>query len=94
VELALDQPVHGAALRHFNAEEFLTFDLGNALGRVTAPTLVVAGEADFILGPPLCREVAQGITNARLEVIHDVGHIPWVESPKEFAATVTTFLGD
>jgi proline iminopeptidase len=94
VERALGQPVHAPALRYFNTNEFLSFDLSDALGRVTAPTLVVAGGEDFILGPSLCHEVAAGITNARIEVIQDVGHLPWVESPEEFAATVRTFLSE
>jgi proline iminopeptidase len=94
VRLALEQPVHAAALRYFNAHEFLAFDLRPVLPDVTAPTLVVAGEKDFILGPPACREVADGIANARLEVLDDVGHLPWVESPEKFASTVISFLGD
>jgi proline iminopeptidase len=94
VQLALERTVHAAALRYFNDSEFLTFDLRPALASVTAPTLVVAGREDFILGPAACREVADGIPNARLEVLDDVGHMPWVESPEEFAATVKSFLDD
>jgi len=82
VRLALEQPVHAAALRYFNAHEFLTFDLRPVLPDVTAPTLVVAGEKDFILGPPACREVADGIADARLEVLNDVGHLPWSRAPR------------
>jgi proline iminopeptidase len=92
VQHALEQPVHAAALRYFNAQEFLTFDLRSALPRVSAPTLVVAGEEDFILGPRACREVAQGIADARLEVLKGVGHMPWVENPEAFTVTVTDFL--
>jgi proline iminopeptidase len=92
VQLALEQPVHGAALRYFNSREFLTFDLRPALAGVTVPTLVVAGREDFILGPAACCEVADGIANARLEVLDDVGHLPWVENPTEFAAVVMAFL--
>jgi proline iminopeptidase len=94
VQLALELPVHAAALRYFNNREFLTFDLRPALASVTAPTLVVAGREDFILGPAACREVADGIPNARLEVLDDVGHMPWVEGPEKFAATVKAFLDD
>jgi len=94
VRLALERPVHGAALRYFNSREFLTFDLRPALASVTAPTLVVAGEEDFILGPAACAEVADGIANARLEVLENVGHLPWVERPEEFALTVKTFLDE
>jgi pimeloyl-ACP methyl ester carboxylesterase len=92
VQHALEQPVHAAALRWFNAHEFMTFDLRPALPRVTAPTLVVAGEEDFILGPPACREVARGIAKARLEVLEGVGHMPWVENPEAFTVTLTDFL--
>jgi pimeloyl-ACP methyl ester carboxylesterase len=94
VRLALDQSVHAAALRYFNTHEFLTFDLRPELALVTVPTLVVAGQQDFILGPPSCREVADGIASARLHVLRDVGHLPWVENPEEFATTVRTFLDD
>jgi pimeloyl-ACP methyl ester carboxylesterase len=92
VQHALEQPVHAAALRWFNAHEFMSFDLRPALPHVTAPTLVVAGEEDFILAPPACREVAEGIANARLEVLEGVGHMPWVENPEAFTVTVTDFL--
>jgi proline-specific peptidase len=92
VQRALEQPVHAGALRYFNANEFMSFDLRPALASVTAPTLVVAGEEDFILGPPACREVARGIAGARLEVLEGVGHMPWVENPEAFARTVTDFV--
>ena len=92
VRMALEQPMHAAALRYFNAHEFLAFDLRPALLRVSAPTLVIAGQDDFILGPETCREVAEGISNSSFKVIPDVGHIPWVESPADFALTVKAFL--
>jgi proline iminopeptidase len=92
VKRALEQPVHATALRYFNANEFMTFDIRPALPRVSAPTLVVAGQEDFILGPPACREVAGGIADARLEVLEGVGHMPWVENPEAFAVTVSDFL--
>jgi proline iminopeptidase len=85
-------PVHAAALREFNANEFLTFDLRPVLERVTATTLVVAGERDFILGPTSGQEIADGITDARLVVLDEVGHMPWVEAPERFRAIVSAFL--
>jgi pimeloyl-ACP methyl ester carboxylesterase len=54
----------------------------------------VAGQQDFILGPPSCREVADGIASARLSVLRDVGHLPWVEDPEQFAITVRRFLDE
>ncbi len=92
VRAALEQPVHADALRYFNTREFLTFDLRPDFATVTARTLVVAGEQDFILGPAACREVAEGIADARLEVIEGVGHLPWIERPEAFVSTVSSFL--
>jgi proline iminopeptidase len=92
VRMMLEQPVHAPALRYFNAHEFLTFDLRPALADVAAPTLVVAGAKDFILGPATCREVADGISDARLEVLEGVGHLPWVEDPGAFVPIVSSFL--
>lgn len=88
----LEEPVHAAALRQFNAHEFQTLDLRPALADVTAQTLVVAGQKDFITGPAACREVADGIRSARLEVIEGVGHLHWVEAPEAFSASVADFL--
>src|SRR5437868_13359436 len=85
VRRVLEEPVHGAALRYFNVHEFLAFDLLPALPRVTAPALVIAGEDDFILGPDVCREVAEGIANSRFEVLPNVGHILWIDCPTDFA---------
>ncbi|HXV04779.1 MAG TPA: alpha/beta hydrolase [Solirubrobacterales bacterium] len=90
--LAFERPLHAAAKRYFDAHEFLTFDLRPHLTRVTAPTLVVAGQKDFILPPAACREVADGIPNASLVVLEDVGHFPWVERPEEFTRLVSEFL--
>jgi proline iminopeptidase len=92
VRSALEQPVHAAALRYFNTHEFLTFDLRPEFADVTSRTLVVAGEKDFILGPAACREVADGIAHASLEVLEGVGHLPWIERPEEFVLTVSSFL--
>lgn len=92
VDHVLEQPVHAPALRYFNAHEFLSFDLRSALASITARTLVLAGEKDFILGPHACQEVAEGIAGARLQVLEDVGHMPWVERPAAFIAAVSDFL--
>jgi len=90
--LAFGRPLHAAVKRYFDAREFLTFDLRPDLTRVTAPTLIVAGQEDFILHPSACREAADSIANARLVVMEDVGHFPWVERPEELTRLVDLFL--
>ena len=70
-----------------------TFDLRPELPRITAPTLVITGEDDFITGPVCAREIAEGIAGAELVLLADCGHFLFVEQPEQFAAAVSAFLG-
>jgi proline iminopeptidase len=81
------------ALRFFNTELFQTFDLRPLLPRITAPTLVVTGEHDFITGPPSAAELATGIARAETVVIPAAGHFVFVEAPVPFREAVLAFLG-
>ncbi len=83
---------NGDALRLFNAEIFTTFDLRPELARIAVPTLVIAGEEDFITGPVCARELAEGIPGAKLVPFADCGHFVFVEQPERFAAEVAAFL--
>lgn len=66
--------------------------LRSRLRRVTAPTLVVAGEHDGLLPRAHPEAFAEGIAGARLEVVSGAGHMVPLERPEEFAALVRTFL--
>jgi proline iminopeptidase len=77
------------ALRLFNAG---VPDLRDDLARITAPTLVVAGEDDFICGPASAREIAGGIPGAELVLVPNAGHFTYFEQPERFAAAVGDFV--
>jgi proline-specific peptidase len=79
------------ALRLFNSA---LPDLSAELGRITAPTLVIAGEQDFICGPASARELVKGIPDARLVLLPDCGHWLFFEQPKRFSESVAAFLAD
>lgn len=70
-----------AAAKAWESGLYQTIDLRPLLGRITCPTLIVAGELDFICGPAQAKPIARAITDVRLEVIPDCGHIPSVEQP-------------
>jgi len=77
------------ALKLFNADPP---DLTPELGRITATTLVIAGEQDFICGPASARELSAGIPDSRLVLLADAGHWVFFEESERFAAAMRQFL--
>jgi proline iminopeptidase len=63
-------------------------DLFGLLPRISAPTLVIAGELDFICGPVQAREIAARVPGCELVIMPDCGHIPAYEKPQEFREVV------
>jgi 3-oxoadipate enol-lactonase len=60
------------------------WDFRSELGRITAPTLAVAGAEDPSTTPADLEEIAAGIPGARLVVIPDAAHLVNVEQPEAF----------
>jgi proline iminopeptidase len=81
------------ALRLFNREQVSTFDLRPELAQIAAPTLVIAGEEDFITGPLSAADLSEGIPGAETVVLPDCGHFVFVEAPEAFRHAVLAFLG-
>ena len=68
------------------------FDMGSRLGEITAPTLILVGEHDFICGPQWARMLHDGIPGSDLVVFKDSGHLAHVEEPEAFVQAVTSML--
>jgi pimeloyl-ACP methyl ester carboxylesterase len=81
------------ALRTFNKEIFNTFDTRGLLPKITARTLVITGDEDFICGPLCAEEICAGISEARMVIVGDAGHMLFVEQPQTFHDEVADFLG-
>lgn len=69
-----------------------TMDLRHALGKITAPTLVVAGTADPATPPQHGRAIADGVPDARLELV-DASHLASVERAADVTALLLEHLG-
>ena len=67
------------------------FDLRPDLTRISCPTLIFHGREDPI---PLSasEEAARNIPNARLVVLDDSGHVPYVEAPDALFGAINSFL--
>lgn len=71
---------------------YQSVDLRPLLGRITCPTLIVAGELDFICGPAQAQPIAAAITRSQLVMLAGCGHIPSIEAPQEYRHAVVEFL--
>jgi pimeloyl-ACP methyl ester carboxylesterase len=71
---------------------YQSVDLRPLLGYITCPTLIVAGELDFICGPAQAQPIAASINRSQLVMLPGCGHIPSIEAPQEYRHVVTEFL--
>jgi 3-oxoadipate enol-lactonase/4-carboxymuconolactone decarboxylase len=62
-------------------EALAAFDIRDAVGSITVPTLVVAGADDTETPPADARLLVAGIPDARLAVVPATGHLAPVEEP-------------
>jgi proline iminopeptidase len=79
------------ALKLFN-EGIETWDMRADLSRISAPTLAITGDSDFITGPACALDIGAGITGSQIVIVEDCGHFTFVEHPERFRAEVTRFL--
>jgi proline iminopeptidase len=93
LETLRDEIPVAEALSLFNNEIFTTFDLRPDLPGITAPTLVITGEDDFITGP-VCAADFAGIPGRATIVLPDCGHFTFVEARDRFRDEVAAFLSD
>ncbi|MBZ6077894.1 3-oxoadipate enol-lactonase [Microvirga puerhi] len=67
-------------------------DLTADAGRISVPTLCVAGDQDGSTPPELVSQTAALIPGAAFRVIAGAGHIPCVEQPRALTALIETHL--
>ncbi|MFC5907536.1 3-oxoadipate enol-lactonase [Streptacidiphilus monticola] len=69
------------------------FDLRADLGRITAPTLVVAGRQDAATPPGHARQLADGIADSTLVEITGAAHLAPAEQPERVLRAMLDHLG-
>jgi 3-oxoadipate enol-lactonase len=91
VEIAQHNPMHRVAyLRQLTACR--AHDVAGRLTEITAPTLVIHGDADPLVRIENGRFLAASIPGAELIVYEGVGHIPEVECFQQFNDDLLEFL--
>ena len=70
---------------------FWSHTRSDALAKVAAPTLVIAGERDLLT--PDAADVARAIPNARLAVVSGAGHAVTLEDPERVNSVLLAHIG-
>lgn len=73
---ATDSQAHAAACRALGG-----LDATAILARITAPTLVLAGEEDYATPPAMARTLAEGVPGAELRILPATRHLSLIERP-------------
>lgn len=90
----------GVALRAFHPAGFRAMarasaeDLRDALPRITAPTLLVHGDADVRAPHDVAERLHAAIAGSTLVTLATVGHVCNLEAPDAFNLAVRTYLHD
>lgn len=74
------------------AKSAIRHNVGDQLGKIKVPTLLVWGQQDTITPPFVAEEFKKKIPNSRLEFIDKCGHAPMLETPMEFNKVLENFL--
>lgn len=69
------------------------FDLRDALARIAAPTLVVAGSLDRSAPAAGCERMASRVPGAQYVCLEGAGHLAHAEQPGAYNASLDEFLG-
>ncbi|MEM9234745.1 MAG: alpha/beta fold hydrolase [Pseudomonadota bacterium] len=82
---------NGAAMVR-SLEKFTLPDPDSDLARVTAPTLILWGEADQLIPPAHGERLVEALPDARLITYPDVGHVAQEEAPGPTSEDAAAFL--
>ena len=64
------------------------------LAQIKCPTLIIVGEQDALTPVKVAREMAEGIADARVEIIPDCGHLSSMERPEQVNRYLSRWLAE
>jgi proline iminopeptidase len=76
------------------SEEEKYFDYRGSLHLITARTLIIVGDQDWICPPSQSRLMVARIPNARLAVFAEANHSVHIERNSDVIATIRSWIGD
>jgi pimeloyl-ACP methyl ester carboxylesterase len=71
---------------------YMAFDLANEADDIRVPTLVLTGDEDPLTPAQNSKDLAEALSQSRLEILKGVRHMPHIEKPGLFASLVLDFV--
>ena len=81
------------ALSHY-LDRMVEIDISAWLPSVTAPTLVLNGDADYTVPPAQSDLIAARVPNATHVTLEGVGHLPMYERAEKYHRILTQWIED
>ena len=69
------------------------FNIKDELPSLRVPTLFIQGDRDGFGTVSSVQSVQSNMSDARIEVIRNAGHLPWYDEPESCARVLVDFLG-
>jgi pimeloyl-ACP methyl ester carboxylesterase len=69
-------------------------DARDSLSAIRCPTVVIVGDGDEMTPPKVAEEIVAGVSDARLVVIADCGHLTTLERPAEVNAALVAWMAE
>jgi len=76
----------------FVMNELNRYNVTERLREITVPSLIIGGKHDVHVAPSWSETMAAAIPCARLYMMQQSGHFPWLDEPKIFFEAVSSFL--
>jgi pimeloyl-ACP methyl ester carboxylesterase len=75
-------------------DAIMDYDYRDRVSEIACPTLIVWGRNDRVVPFSSADEYHQVIEGSRVAAFDDTGHVPMVERPARFNATLEEFLAE
>ncbi|MEY4515293.1 MAG: hypothetical protein RLZZ450_7415, partial [Pseudomonadota bacterium] len=74
------------------ATSLLDFNFGRAISEITAPTMILWGQKDYVVPTRIAHLLDDRIARSELVFIPDSGHVPMKDQPGSMSVLVTKYL--
>ena len=91
-ELANESPRYLADHLRRSLASLGTTELMSVAPRITAPTLIVQGDRDYVVNPAGAAAWARAMSNARVVTVRGAGHFAFIEDPQGVLRAIEQFL--